>query len=271
MNVGIVGLGLIGGSLAKAIKAQTEHTVYGYNRTEGSLYAAELYQAVDDRLTEQTLPLCDLVIVCTPLEASIAYIKDHAEKFKAGALVVDCCGVKRAICARLHELAESSDFTFIGGHPMAGKAVGGFKASSASLFKGASMILTPYPETSIALREQARDFFLALGFKKVHFTTPDIHDAKIAFTSQLAHVISNAYAKSPSVAGCDDISAGSYRDMMRVSKFDAAMWVELFSENRDNLMGELDGLIGHLSAFQRALDENNTGLMRDLLQATEED
>jgi len=266
MNIGIVGLNLIGGSMAEAIKAHTEHTVYGFNRSPNAFYAAKLYKAVDDVLDDETLPLCDVVIVCTYLEATATYIKEHAPLFRKGALVIDCSGVKRSICEDLEPLVESYPFTFMGGHPMAGKTNSGFKAASPTLFKGASMILTPYKTTPIGEREVARDLFLSIGFKKVHFATPEVHDEKIAYTSQLPHLISNAFAKSPTAEGCVDISAGSYRDMIRVAKFDAAMWTELFMENRDFLIAELDGLTGWLSQYSQALKQEDAGALAALLE-----
>ncbi|MDR0308725.1 MAG: prephenate dehydrogenase/arogenate dehydrogenase family protein [Coriobacteriales bacterium] len=266
MNIGIVGLGLIGGSMAKAIKANTAHTVYGFNSSTNAIYAAQLYGAIDAVLDERTLPLCDCVIVSIPPRATEDYIRENASQLRKDALVVDCCGVKRSITDSMHDLATAQSFTFMGGHPMAGKAASGFKASSAYLFKGATMILTPYPETAISKREQARDLFLSVGFKKVHFSTPEIHDRKIAYTSQLPHLISNAYAKSMTAEGSEDVAAGSYRDMIRVSKFNESMWTELFMENRDYLIPELDNFIAWLEKYSQTLKAADPEAMESLLR-----
>ena len=267
MNIGIVGLGLIGGSFAKSIKEKTQHRVYGANRTRSVVLAAKMIGAVDDALDEQSLPLCDVVIISTYPAAVVEYIRANRERFKDGAIVVDCSGVKRALCGEIHAIAEGARFTFVGGHPMAGTQYSGLGASSAHLFDKATMLLTPYDETPISVREQARDFFLEAGFKKVHFTTPGEHDRKIAYTSQLPHIISNAYVKSPADKDCADLAAGSYRDLTRVAKLNAPMWTELFLANADNLGAELRGLIANLMEYADALDAGDAAALEALMRS----
>jgi len=266
MNIGIVGLGLIGGSMAKAVKARTRHTVFGANRSPATLQAAMLAGAVDRVLDERTLPLCDFVVISTYPAAAIEYIKANLDRFKPDSIVVDCSGVKRAICGPLHEVVRGRDFTFIGGHPMAGNEHSGFGASDAHLYDRAVMLLTPYDETPIPVRQRARDFFLETGFKRVHFTAPDVHDREIAYTSQLPHIISNAYAKSPTSDGCEDFAAGSYRDLTRVAKLNAPMWAELFLENADNLTRELDGLAGRLRAYSDAIKAGDQAALEAVMR-----
>ncbi|MDD6275578.1 MAG: prephenate dehydrogenase [Clostridia bacterium] len=267
MNVGIVGLGLIGGSLARAVKEMTEHTLYAYDISVPSMLAAKMVGSCDGELNEETLPLCDIVMISTYPQAAIDYVKANKENFKKGAVVIDCCGVKRVVCDALTDLAEENGFIFIGGHPMAGTQFWGFEHSRASLFKGASMILAPGHKISdINLLDKLRTFFLELGFGTLTITTPDDHDRIIAYTSQLAHIVSNAYVKSPTALNRKGFSAGSYRDMTRVAKLNVDMWTELFLENGDYLADEIDLLTENLKQYSEAIRANDEEKLKKLLQ-----
>ena len=265
MKIGITGLGLIGGSMAKAIKETKEHTVYGYDTDESTLLAAELTDAIDGMLSEENLSECDVVIVSLYPEATIDYIIKNADKFKKDCIVFDCCGVKRAVCDKINPVAKEHGFTFIGGHPMAGTQFWGFGSSRASLFKGASMILTPCGISDIAVLDKAKHFFLSLGFSEITFSSPEEHDRIIAYTSQLAHVVSSAYVKSPSAEVRKGFSAGSYKDMTRVAKLNEEMWTELFLENKDNLAFEIDTLIKNLQQYKTALENADSEKLSSLL------
>ncbi|MBR0348164.1 MAG: prephenate dehydrogenase/arogenate dehydrogenase family protein [Clostridia bacterium] len=265
MKIGITGLGLIGGSMAKAIKETKEHTVYGYDTDESTLLAAELTDAIDGMLSEENLSECDVVIVSLYPEATVDYIIKNADKFKKDCIVFDCCGVKRAVCDRINPVAKEHGFTFIGGHPMAGTQFWGFVSSRASLFKGASMILTPCGISDIAVLDKAKHFFLSLGFSEITFSSPEEHDRIIAYTSQLAHVVSSAYVKSPSAEVRKGFSAGSYKDMTRVAKLNEEMWTELFLENKDNLAFEIDTLIKNLQQYKTALENADSEKLSSLL------
>ena len=265
MIVGIVGLGLIGGSFARSLAETGEHTVYGCDINETSYLAAKMVDAVNDRLTDENVGECDFVIVSIYPQAAVDYVNNHKNDFKDGAVVVDCSGVKRVVCDGVSEDANSR-FTFIGGHPMAGTQQWGFGSSRASLFKGGSMILTPYDDTPIAVREKAKKFFVDLGFADVVFTTPEEHDRRIAFTSQLPHVISNAYVKSPRALSHRGFSAGSYKDLTRVSKLNVELWSELFLENADFLADEIDLLIDNLSQYSKAVRSGDKEKLEKLLE-----
>ncbi len=266
MNIGIVGLGLIGGSIAKAIKEFTTHKIYGYDINESTTLAATLVNAIDGTLNENTLPTCDIVIVSLYPEATLDYVKSNAENFKKGGIVIDCTGVKRSICNALNPVADKNGFIFIGGHPMAGTQFWGFDYSRASLFKGASMILTPHNVNDIAVLDTVKKFFCSLGFSEVTFTTPEEHDKIIAYTSQLAHIVSNAYVKSPTAFKRKGFSAGSYKDLTRVAKLNEEMWTELFAENSDNLTVEIDLLIENLTKYADALRSGNNDELKHLLK-----
>lgn len=266
MNVGITGLGLIGGSVARAISRNTEHRVFGFDISEQVLLKARLVDAIHDTLDDEKLKTCDLVIVALYPRDTVEYIRKNAGLFKKGAVVMDCGGIKRLVANRVFEIAEEHGFVFLGAHPMAGLEFSGFEHSTRSLFKNASMILTPMPKTDIETLNTVKKLCLSIGFTDIRVTTPEEHDRLIAFTSQLAHVVSSAYIKSPRAARHRGFSAGSYRDMTRVALLNEKMWAELFIENRDNLLNEIDVLIGHLREYRDALAERDEEKLTELLR-----
>ena len=266
MKIAVIGLGLIGGSIAKAIKEQTDHTVLGADIVQSVLLRAKLTEAIDEELTEESLPDCETVIIALYPEAAVRWLRENAKRIAKHALVVDCCGVKKYVCDRVKDLAEEHGFVFIGGHPMAGRERSGFDFSTGEMFKKASMILTPYADTDIREIERAKKLFLSIGFGRITIRTPEEHDRIIAYTSQLAHVLSNAYIKSPTAPYHSGLSAGSFRDMTRVATLNPMMWLELFFENRDNLITEIDALAERLTEYSRALKENDADALRRLLE-----
>ena len=265
MEIGIVGLGLIGGSLAKAISQNTDHTVYGFDLSEEVMAKAVLLDAIEQPLTDKILSHCDIIIVALYPQATIDYVKEHADLIKKGAIVIDCGGVKRIVCDQLIPLGEEKGFLFMGGHPMAGLEHSGFAYAKKSLFNNASMVLCS-TKGSIEDVEKIKDLFSAIGFTNFAITTPDDHDRKIAFTSQLAHVVSNAYIKSPTAMVHAGFSAGSYKDLTRVAKLNEHMWTELFLENPDYLAEEIDTLIENLQAYSRAIKDDDADTLCRLLR-----
>ncbi len=266
MTVGVVGLGLIGGSLAKAIKYNTDNTVIGYDIDGNVVLKAKLLGAIDDEMTEQKIPECDIIITGLYPEATKKYITENAKRFKKGAIVLDTCGVKTYVCEDMYRVAKENGFTFVGAHPMAGLHLSGFEHSKVTMFSNASMLLVPSPDTGINELDTVRKLFSKIGFTNIQNTTPEEHDRIIAFTSQLAHVVSNAYVKSPSAKLHKGFSAGSYRDLTRVAKLNEVMWTELFLENRENLAFEIDTIIENLKQYSKALKENDAGTIERLLR-----
>ncbi len=266
MNIAVIGLGLIGGSLAKTIKKQTPHTVLGMDADPQVMYKAKLLDAIDGELTEERLSICDRVLIATWPQAAVQYVQAHADHLKKGAMVMDVCGVKQAICEPLWALAKEKGFIFVGGHPMAGIEYSGFDHATATLFENASMILCPSPGADIVLLDSLKQFWRSLGFGKVVITTPEKHDKVIAYTSQLAHVVSSAYIKSPEAQEQSGFSAGSFRDMTRVARLNENMWTELFLSNREPLLAELDILMGHLAEYRQALAKADEEGLRALLR-----
>lgn len=266
MNVGIVGLGLIGGSMAKSIKARTGHTVYGVDLSAETMTMARMCGAIDAPLTDDNLGTCDLILIAIRPQAAIDWVKSHATAISKSAIVVDLCGVKRSVVAAIAPVAEQYGFAYIGGHPMAGRERGGFTAATDDLYVGASMILTPDKRTDMQLLETLKAFFLDVGFAGLTFSTPEEHDRIIAFTSQLAHIASSAYVKSPEAQRRRGFSAGSFQDMTRVARLDEDMWTELFLADADYLTSELEVLVGHLNEYLDALKNRDAEQLRALLR-----
>ena len=266
MKIGIVGLGLIGGSMAKAIKERTAHEVAAFDIDKETMMLARLCGAMDEVLDENTMPVCDIVLLALRPNAAVEWIKENGRKLSKKAIVVDLCGVKRAVCERIAPVASECGFAYIGGHPMAGKERGGFVNSSSNLFDGASMILTPDARTDMLLLETLKAFFTDIGFASLTFSTPEEHDRIIAYTSQLAHVTSSAYVKSPEAQKRRGFSAGSFRDMTRVAHLDENMWTELFLDDADYLTEELDILIANLTEYRDALKAHDEEKLRALLK-----
>lgn len=270
MKIGIVGLGLIGGSIAKAIQYNTEHTVLGLDTDEDVMLKAKLVGAADGELTEENLPECDMVIVALYPNATVDFVKSNAASFKKDAIVLDCCGVKGVVCEPLWQTAEENGFIFLGAHPMAGLHFSGFQYSKVTMFKDASMILVPPESVTIETLETVKKLFMSIGFSNMQISTPKEHDRIIAYTSQLAHVVSNAYVKSPNAEVHKGFSAGSYKDLTRVAKLNEEMWTELFLENADNLAAEVDTLIANLQAYSAAIKSADADALRALLKAGRE-
>ncbi len=265
-TIGIVGLGLIGGSMAKAIKFHTDHTVLGADLDRDTMALAFASGAIDGELDGASLSACDLLLLALPPEALIAWAEENAASIAKAAVVVDLCGVKRLIVDALRPLSQRYGFAYVGGHPMAGKERGGFKHATALLFSGASMILTPDETTGAPLLERLKTFFLSLGFGTVTYATPQEHDRIISYTSQLCHITSSAFVKSPTAQTHMGFSAGSFRDMTRVAYLDENMWTQLFLADADYLTGELDTLITHLQEYRDAIGEGDRERLRSLLR-----
>lgn len=264
MNVGILGLGLIGGSLARAYKL-AGHTVYAKNRDESMMAFAMLSGAVDGKLDESTVPQCDLILLAIYPAGSADWLEANAPLISRESLVIDCCGTKQLVCQRCFPLAEKYGFTFVGGHPMAGSQFSGFKYSRASLFQGAPMVLVPPVYDDMALLQRVKDALEPCGFGFFSVTTAVDHDRMIAFTSQMPHILSNAFIKSPTALEHKGFSAGSYRDLTRVAWLNPGMWTELFLENRENLLFELDTYIHNLAEYRDALANQDEDTLYRLL------
>lgn len=264
-TVGILGLGLIGGSFAKAYHA-AGWTVLAADRDAAILSFAQMSGAVDRTLGAENAAQCDLILACICPEAAIAELTGLAPHIGEKPVVIDCCGTKRVVCEALFPVAEQYGFTYLGGHPMAGSHHSGFKYARENLYHNAPMVLVPPSFDDIALLQRVKELLAPAGFGHISVTTAQAHDEMIAFTSQMPHLISNAYIKSPTAAEHKGFSAGSYKDMTRVAWLNAPMWAELFLENRDCLLRELGWLMESLREYRAALEENDLPELTRLLE-----
>ena len=265
MTVGIVGLGLIGGSLAKAYKRVDGITVFGADWDKSILDFAMLAQAIDGELTDDKLPQCDLILLATYPQGVIDWMHEKASLLSKHTTVIDCTGTKRRICEALFPIAAAHGFTFVGGHPMAGLWQSGFKYSREDLFDDAPMVIVPPNFEDIRLFDHVQTLLKPLGFGRISVATAEEHDEIIAFTSQMAHVISNAFIKSPTARKHQGYSAGSYRDLTRVAWLNPDMWTELFLENREDLLREIDFFLASMQEYRDALDAQDDVRLRALL------
>ena len=265
MTVGILGLGLIGGSMARAY-AIAGHTVFACEKDEQMLQFAMLAGAVHGKLDETTISSCDLILLAIYPDGSATWLEENARFINQQTLVMDLCGVKREICHRCFPLAEQYGFTFIGAHPMAGSQFSGFKYSRATLFAGQPMVLVPPRFDDMELLDRCKTALAPCEFGSFSVTTAEDHDKMIAFTSQMPHILSNAFIKSPTALHHKGFSAGSYKDLTRVAWLNAPMWAELFMENKDNVLSELDFYIESLSAYRDAIGQDDMEKLTALLE-----
>lgn len=264
MTIGIIGLGLIGGSLAKALSKSNE--ILGYDIQSGVIANALKDNAIHAELDLAELSKCDICIIALYPEATKNFLKEHAPSFRKNTIVIDCAGVKSEICRIGQSLAQEHGFIFVGGHPMAGREYSGYEVSSDDLFKDASMVMVLPENCPFEISQTLSKIFTDAGFSTIKFTTAKEHDMIIAFTSQLAHIVSNAYIRSASSEKHMGFSAGSYKDLTRVAYLNEEMWTQLFLSNKECLLDELNGLIFRLGEYSDALRDDDADRLRALLR-----
>ena len=255
MTIGVVGLGLIGASMAKTIKKHTEFAVMGYDISDEVMQSALLDETIDAQLDLEN-EKCDFLIIALYPDDTVEFVKNNA-KYLSDTIVIDCGGTKKKVCNELFPVAKEYDFTFIGGHPMAGVEKSGYDASTDSMFDGAFMILVPDDDVDRKTLDYAKMFFISIGFHRITLTDQTSHDRIIAYTSQLAHVTSSAYIKSPTALKNLGFSAGSFKDMTRVAFLNEGMWTDLFLQNRDFLLEEIETLEKNLAEYRKALENRD--------------
>lgn len=263
MTIAVIGMGLIGGSLCRAFCQYTPHRVLGSTRNHKTVEFALSIGAIHGELTD--LKEADIVFIALPPQATLDYLLEHVGDFKPGAIVADICGVKAPIVSAVDQLYHDHGVHYIGTHPMAGKEKSGFANADYDLYKNASYILTPTDLTAPGVVETMSDLATSIGFTRIEITTPQRHDTIISYTSQLAHVVSSAYIKSPTSALTLGFTAGSFQDMTRVAKLDPDMWTALFALNKQPLVAEIDTLLENLRVFRDALAGDNLEEVRSLL------
>ncbi len=261
----IVGLGLIGGSIAKALRTFTPHRVLAMDQDPEALDLAMACGAIEGPGYVEDLPQVDVLWLCLYPQAAVEFARKYGAALREDCIVSDACGIKNAVCPQLMELSRELGFVFVGGHPMAGKERSGFEASEATLFRGASYLLVPCGAPDWA-KDTMKELAMDMGFGRVVETTPEHHDEMIAYTSQLPHALACAYVLSPRCPQHKGFSAGSYRDVSRVARINETLWTELFLDNRQALSRELSTLIENLSSIQFALDREDGEALRALLR-----
>lgn len=266
MKIAIVGLGLIGGSLAKAIKKNTDMGVFALDTDSATITAALAQEAIDGETTVEELDRFDLVIMGLWPEQTVRFLLDNKERFRKGSIVIDTCGVKAAVIEAVEQPLAEAGVSFVGCHPMAGREFSGFEHALDNLFEKASFIMTPTDNTPMAAVRKVHDLAYSIGFAKVVMASPEEHDSVIAFTSQLAHVVSSAYVKSPSLMKQSGFSAGSFRDLTRVAKLNEDMWTSLFMLNKAPLLAEIEHIIGCLEDYHKAISEGDRARLTELLR-----
>lgn len=265
MTVGIAGLGLIGGSFAKAYSENDEHKVLAHDISREVIESAYDQKIIEGELDKKTISSCDLILIALYPEAAVDYVKAMAPYISKNTVVIDCCGVKEYICENCFPIANEYGFTYIGGHPMAGRHYSGLSYSTKTMYNGASMVLVPQDLNNTAVIERAKKLLSPIKFGKFTICDADRHDAMIAFTSQMAHVVSNAYVKSPTAKSHDGFSAGSYKDLTRVAWLNENMWTELFLENKTHLLNELDYFINSLIKYRDSIAREDADTLKALL------
>lgn len=266
MNIAVVGLGLIGGSICKSLKKHTFHKVMGIDSDKETIKKALEQNAIDEEITPDRLGEANLTIICLYPEGICDFVRENADKFKRGSIVIDTCGVKKAIVDACAPVLDEQGVLFVGVHPMAGREFSGFDYSTDTLFDNASFIITPAENTPQIAVDLLSTLAGSIGFGKVVVTSPEKHDQVIAYTSQLAHVVSNAYVKSPSVHDFNGFSAGSFMDLTRVAKLNEDMWTSLFMCNRDALLFEINYILKSITQYRDAIENEDREQLKELLK-----
>lgn len=266
MNIAVIGLGLIGGSMCKCLKKHTFHHIMGLDSDKETIRKALEQNSIDEEITPDELPKANLTIICLYPEAICEFVKKYAYKFRKGSIVIDTCGVKKAVVDSCTPVLEENGVLFVGTHPMAGREFSGFDYSTDNLFDNASFIITPTENTPQIAIDLLSTLAGSIGFSKVVVSTPEKHDQVIAYTSQLAHVVSNAYVKSPSVLDFNGFSAGSFMDLTRVAKLNEDMWTSLFMCNKDALLNEINQILKSITQYRDAIEKNDYNELRQLLR-----
>ncbi|WP_294413917.1 prephenate dehydrogenase [uncultured Ruminococcus sp.] len=264
MNILVVGLGLIGGSLCKALKKYTYHTVTGCDLNH-DIENAALRDVALDNVFDGSFEGYDLIIIALFPQGSEMFFKENASKISKNTLITDVCGIKGEFSDRMKAIAEANGLRYVGIHPMAGKEFGGYYNSTADLFVKANFIIAPFEDSDEKDTELLKTVATEIGAGKIVVTSPENHDKMIAYTSQLAHIVSSAYVKSPELGLECGFSGGSFQDMTRIATMNEKMWTDLFMQNRENLQYELDTLIANLNKYSEALKSGDKDKMKALI------
>lgn len=266
MTIAVVGLGLIGGSLCLALRQHTQHTIVGIDSNPITIDYALRHSVIDRAISAEELRQADVTFLCLHPNATLSFARSSLSYFREGSIVADVCGVKKAVVSELEPLLERQGIRYVPTHPMAGREYSGIEYAQAEIFKGASFLIAKTQHTDISAIKAIEKLALTIGFGKVILSTPEEHDQIIAFTSQLAHIVSSAYIKSPTLLKEHGFSAGSFQDLTRVAKLNEDMWTSLFLMNREPLLYELTNIIEQLTQYRAAIVSNDVQTLKALLR-----
>jgi len=265
MNIGIIGLGLIGASLAKAWK-EKGHTAFGYDINNKTMSFAKEQNILDYELCNNNYNKLDVLVIALYPRAFESALNNALPYLKEGTIVLDIGGIKKSVVAAMEKASIAyPNIKFVATHPMAGKESWGITHSCKKLFEGASILMTNVNANTKDI-ELIKSLFLEIGAINITKTSAKVHDEMIAYTSQLAHLISSSYIKSPLAARHDGYSAGSFCDLTRVAKLNADMWTELIIDNRENVIKELDVFISNVMSYRSALQNGDEQKLKELLK-----
>lgn len=268
LNYGIVGLGLMGGSIAKSIRenilnvSDADGKIFASTRNLSALEQAKTEKVVDETFAlekvDEMLKKCDVVFVCFYPHRTVEFLVEHRNAFKSGSIVTDINGVKAEIFERMDEIRRE-DVDFIPGHPMAGGEKEGYSASNAAFFKNHNYILMPTESNKKENIDSFKELITLMGFTNIVITDYKIHDHKIGFTSQLCHVIASALVDSAEDTKVTQFGGGSFEDLTRIAMINAPLWTELFSSNKKELLAHIENFEKSLSTLKEYLknDQND--------------
>jgi len=268
MKVGIIGLGLIGGSLARQIMRNTTHTVLAYDLSDEVMKKGALLNAYHEVLDINASNIdVDVLVIATNPRATLKILDSIVPRIKSGAIIMDTAGIKKEIVKKMRDLKETrQDVFFVGGHPMAGREFSGVSHSTATLFEHAYIILTPVDMDDVPALESMKEFFYEVKCEGITISSYEKHDKIIAYTSQLAHVVSSAYIKNPLSSEHVGYSAGSFRDLTRVAKLNPTMWTELFLGNKEYLLDAISDVEKRIAEYKEAIMNEDEQKLMELLQ-----
>lgn len=272
MKIAIIGLGLIGGSLARRLHGFHDCTVAAYNRTRESLDLALSDGVIDEAYSSpgKAMEGADLIIMCLYPQLNVDFVRDNLDKIKPGAVITDVTGVKGFIIREMKKILPDN-VDFIGGHPMAGREIGGYKSSTDTLFDNAPYIITPDKSNKPENVQLIRDMAKYIGCRLVVTTTPEEHDSIIAYTSQLMHVVAVALCENPLLERSDSFAGGSLQDCTRIAVINEKMWSELFVENKECLADRISEFQDCLEVIKQAiLKEDRAALEEIMAHATKQ-
>lgn len=268
-TVSFIGLGLMGGALAMGIRKQNPDKICAFDINEEVLEDALRKKVIDWGVSEpegirQILKESDLVVICLYPQLALDFILEYMQDFKQNAVITDITGVKKLLVDHLKGVLRE-DLDLILGHPMAGSEKEGFGNADDSIFKDRNYILVPQPENRPENLAFIREIIRNLGFVNIVETTAEIHDQKIAFTSQLCHVIASALVDSEDDLHITDYEGGSFGDLTRIAMINAGMWTELFICNKEALVDQIEKFENSMDTMKKMIQaEDSAGLVQIL-------